>query len=134
MCLTVYVASSRPLRYFLDEERYSFLHARELLPSKDAPRQPFSKPYVYHVTSSRSCGCCFQCSEGADDENWTHRKALVAYLERALSIVPEVELFVCWEGDEESEPVSRDWVSTQDLLLWRTRFEERELLTIVRES
>ena len=99
------------------------LVVRELAGERAGALRAFSKPRVYSVGVSGDCGCRFQCPDGGA------RRALVRLLECALASDPEVELFACWEGEEDREPDRHDWVAAAELLAWR-RFGDRELLVV----
>jgi hypothetical protein len=101
------------------------------------PRRHFTKPCVYYVGSHEMCGCGFQYGEyqGFEEEadlpqKRQSRRLLAEFLAVALQHQAAVELFACWDGDEEQEPEHRGRVRPADLLRARTFFRERELLIV----
>jgi len=138
MCLMVYLAADRPLPLMpRDEGRPVFL-VRELTERDEPVRRQFTRAHLYYTGAYEDCGCGFQYGEDPEVEELEQviraeesRRALVKYLRNALSAVPVVELFACWDGDQAAEPSYRSRVSPDDLLKGRTFFRERELLAVV---
>jgi hypothetical protein len=127
MCLQFLVAADQPINP-PDDPAVGPLGGIGLLPAGSAgPFRAFTKPYVHALWFIRGCGC------GCARTGSRLRPALVALLEWALRVVPEVELFACQAGREGVEPTRRDWCMPTELLdLWE--FEGRELLVIPRDA
>jgi hypothetical protein len=126
MCLVIHIAADRPLSPPFDPEAGG-LEVRQLPAEQAGAFRAFTGRHIYAVGFAGACGCEFRAPDGPP------RRALVRLLEWALGSVPAVELFVCWEGGEESEPVRRDWATAAELLSWR-ELGERELLVIQSDS
>ena len=89
----------------------------------------FSKAHVYLISASQTGdGCGFTYDSPAAQQA---REALADFLERALSVVPEVEVFVRyidpWTGA--ATPSSFDRIGPEDIRTWR-RFVPDEFLVV----
>lgn len=133
MCIFLYVGSDRelPFRNWVppDAEVGIFEAVRE--PDVAAV---FSKPFVYTVgTRLTGDGCGFQGDHA--EARWA-REELAAFLDRALELVPEVELFVAWHdfGDSGVRPGSYDRLGPSDIRLWRSLFRPDEFLVVTRDE
>lgn len=126
MCLVIHVASDQPL--FPPYEREAAGLMVRLLPAADATLcRAFSKRYVHAIRFDDACGCEFSQPDGRP------RRGLVWLLEWALRSVPAVELFICGEGLEGSEPTRRDWASAAELRVWQV-FSGGKFLVIQRDG
>lgn len=136
MCMTVYLATDRRIPEPPDDEIWQHLRRGPLDPNRPHPiAAVFTRRQVQWVSPADRCGCEFSFDDAPpDDPRWGPRQALVAYLDWALRFVDEVELYACWEGDDGQPPLTRDTVRSAELILWRTRFVERELLTVERDT
>ncbi len=137
MCIVIYIASDVPLPTSAwDDDRPQF-HVRELPDLNEPVRKHFTKPLLYRPGSHVGCACGFQYGENNNDEpppeKRESRQRLADYLTAALQHQSVVELYACWNGDEELEPEHRGRIKPGQLLGDRTFFHERELL-IVAES
>ncbi len=107
MCLAVYIASDRdlPLKEF-DPAAPGF-NVKPLTSHETSVRQQFSLRHVVYAGSQTSCACGFVPESDEDVEASAQSRAdLVQYLESALRSGP-VEIFTCWEGDQERGPERR---------------------------
>jgi hypothetical protein len=100
---------------------------RVLPAAQTAVFRAFSKPHVSFVSFATYCGCYVR------HEDRRPRRELVSLLEWALSVVPEVEVFICDAAREGEEPVERDWSSARELLAWR-QLDGGTFLTVVRDE
>ena len=137
MCILVFIASDNDLPTLPWSQAQPRFHVTELSERDEPVRSKFSKPHVYYAGSHEGCGCGFQYGEyeGYEEEadlpeKQTSRRRLAEYLAVALRHQPEVELFVCWDGDQATEPAHRSRIRPAELLQGRTYFQERELLVV----
>jgi hypothetical protein len=141
MCMTVYLASDRPLPLIAWDESAPAFWVGELPEWSQAVHRQFTKPYVYYIGSYHGCGCGFRYARwpGVDEdpgeiaagrESMHH---LAEYLKAATRDGP-VELYICWAGDEEAEPEHHAMVSLTQVGDESFAFEERQLLTVVSEE
>ncbi|MGB8328985.1 MAG: hypothetical protein WCE62_02585 [Polyangiales bacterium] len=83
--------------------------------------------------SHEGCGCGFQLGphpDPDDNELPLRRASLDAfreYLRDSLTGVGDLELFACWEGDQEAEVVHRRRLTPDSLLDEAFHFLQREL-------
>jgi len=118
MCLAAYLASDIPLPLIdLTQEKPSF-HVKELTAAKEPVITQFEKPYIYYLGSHEGCGCGF-FKTGNDwdtlrqaQDNYTQ---LVSYLKKVQSPGFRIQIFACWDGDEDTEPEFRKQVDLQQL-------------------
>ena len=82
-------------------------NVKPLTSHEDSVRQQFSLPHVVYAGAQTSCACGF-VEESEDDREASARSRLdlVEYLELALQS-GAVEIFTCWEGDQERVPARR---------------------------
>lgn len=101
--------------------------------------QHFSKSHIYYAGSWRGCGCGFFVEPGwAESENhaeeieWNKNciRDFIEFLKKVLQKTDEIELFVCWEGDQSKEPKRKLEVTPGDLLGQSLPFEERDFVII----
>ncbi len=138
MCMMVYIASDYLLPTWKWDRASSRFHVTELSAGDESVRRHFSKPCVYCVGSHEGCGCGFQYGqyvgfeEDAGEQAAAHdsRRRLADFLAVGLQHQLEVELFVCWDGDQAAQPEHRERVRPADLFRIRTFFREKELLVV----
>jgi hypothetical protein len=58
------------------------------------------------------------------------RKRLVEYISTVLQSQASLELFACWDGDQEVAPELRSQIHPSDLLTGRTYFQEGEFVLL----
>ena len=105
MCLALYIATDQALPLVPWDAERPALHLQEAVFHPRNPLTDFlSKPLIYSVGSHQGCGCGF-----ADDalEGDQARQALVDHLAAALRENAEVEVYVCWSGEEGQPPKLR---------------------------
>ncbi len=140
--MAIYIASDMPLPEIAwDSEAPAFYVTADVGPNERELRRHVTKPFVYYVGSHSGCGCGFSYGEyeepdvEEDGPDWVFaRKSvadLAAYLERALQLTPELELYSCWDGEEGEAEESRTTISPDEIGGERFWFEERQL-TVVR--
>jgi hypothetical protein len=112
MCIMVYLAADWPLREVAWNDASPAFYTAPLAPDEECVRRQFSKPHLIYAGSYEGCGCGFQLGEHPFEylepgEISQRRKSLrdfAAYLRDELPRVGSLEVFVCWEGDQESPP------------------------------
>lgn len=140
--MMVYIASDGPLPTSAwDEARPSFYVAD--LSDRDEPvRRQFSRSYVYYVGSHEGCGCGLEYGQYEEYEEDSEqlagaresRRRLSEFLAAALRHQPTIDLFACWDGDQEAEPDHRGRMRPSDLLRDRAHFREKELLAVSEDA
>lgn len=98
MCLVIYLATDAQLP--VGDETAAALSVR--LPKRKRVRAELNAAYVYEIGAHTGCGCGFLTDGDDSDEavkTSESRTALRSYVEQALQS-GEVELLVCWGGDE----------------------------------
>jgi len=116
MCHALYIASDKPLPLReWDEENPGFwvgvLHEDDLV-----VRKQFSLPFVVYAGSFEGCSCGFVYDNEpiGDDElelqyDQQARESVKRLGEYVSNILKDgsVEMFACWEGEQEQEPNQR---------------------------
>lgn len=116
MCFAVYVATDVPCKTSEWDKHHPGFWLESVRDKDRVVAQHFSKPHIYYAGSSSGCGCGFfdEPFDDNDEEDvrqlelaWESIKDLVDWLQQVLKTTDSVELFVCWEGDQEREPLRR---------------------------
>jgi hypothetical protein len=141
--MMVYLAADVPLREVAWDEAAPAFNTSPLSPDEQHRVRPqLSKPYLIYAGSYEGCGCGFQLgeypleySEPADISQ--RRKSLhdfAAYLREELPRVGTIQLFACWDGDQEAIPEHRRVLIPSALETDSFFFLEKELSTIEPEA
>jgi hypothetical protein len=133
VCILLYVGADRELPF------RDWVSSDAGIGVGKAAREPdvaaiFSKPHVYSIgTRQTGDGCGFQ---GDYAEAACARAELAAFLDRALGLVPELEMFVAWHdfGESGVRPGSFDRIGPADIRTWRTLFRPDEFFVVVRDE
>ena len=134
MCWALYLASDKELPQIPWDENARGFNTQSLRDDdKDVSRQ-FSHPYIIYLGSHEGCGCGFK-DDAEDDEVETALRnntlqQLAQYLNQALSKGAKLEIFLCWEGDQETAVVERKELTPANF--WGAKFplSEREFATV----
>ena len=134
--MSVYIGADRPVPTIdWDEARPAF-YVEALRADEQAVRCQFTKPNVYYAGSHEGCGCGFQLGphpDLEDDELPLRRASLDAfreYLQASLTLVGDLEVFACWEGDQEAEVVHRRRLTPDSLRDDAFHFRQKELSVV----
>jgi len=133
VCIAVYIAANRPPPTIDWDESQPAFYVATLGKDEEPVRKQFTKPHVYCAGSHERCGCGFQLGKDRgpeDPEQVRGRESLGAfskYLEDALTRVDDLELFACWEGEQEAGVGHRRHLTPTDLHRDDFCFLEREL-------
>jgi hypothetical protein len=112
----LYVASDQPIAATAWSETKPGFHVQHVTEADDRVRVQFSKAHVMYLGAHTGCSCGFsyEMSEPESDEDRENNRlgrgsveALRAFLWEQLAVMPEVELFSCWQGDEGAAPEAR---------------------------
>ena len=143
MCLAFYIGSNTELpTNSWDESNPSFFveQAKEDYDMKIN----VSKDYIYYAGSHEGCGCGFKNNEEWVDFNKPEEvkkleaskkslNQLIDYLKRALNKTKELDLFICWEGEQEETPKEIKTINPEELLKIDWSMELRDLFKIMNE-
>jgi hypothetical protein len=112
--MVVYLAADRPLREIKWEESTPRFHASALAPREESVQRQFGLPYVICVGAHTGCACGFQL--GQYPQVWNPADAaemrkslreLANYVREAMTTAQTIQLFACWDGDQEASPEHR---------------------------
>jgi hypothetical protein len=116
MCRALYIASDNLLPLIEWEEKNPGFCVLEMQDSDEAVRKQFTLPFVAYAGSFEGCSCGFVYDEeplenDQDEKRYDEqaRESVRRLGEYVASLwkVGSVELFDCWEGDQEHEPDER---------------------------
>lgn len=137
MCLMIYLAADAPLRSVDWDESAPAFNTSAVTPDEECVRRQFSKRYVVYAGSHEGCGCGFQLGEHPEHTEPAEAalrraslQALAAYLRAELTRAGTIELFACWDGDQEAPPEHRRELSPLDLEAETFFFLQKELSTV----
>lgn len=137
----VYISADQPLPLIEWQEDKPAFYVCELAQDETRVTKQFTKPFVYYAGSHQGCGCGFTYGqwpiEKEEDkiEDLAAResvKSLSLYLRNAVQQGP-VELYACWDGDQEAEPEYRTVVTPEQITGETFEFKEKQFLTIRKE-
>jgi len=142
MCMMVYLAAAEPLRTVPWDAAAPTFHASALAPDEERVRRQFAKPHVIYAGSHEGCGCGFQLGEYAAEytepaELAARRKSLhdfAAYLREELPRVGVIEVFACWDGDQEEPPEHHRALTPESLEADDFFFLQKERSTVRRDA
>lgn len=138
MCLAVYLASAHPLPLVPWDSARPAFHVTEA--GKTPVRARFGLPRVYRLDSHEGCGCGFEYGQWPveSDEDRLREvqgRASVASLRAYVTAVAQrapVELYACWEGEQELAAKDVADVEPAQLGGAEFRFVQRRLLHLGR--
>jgi hypothetical protein len=136
MCWVLYLASELPLRTIGWDQEKPALNVQAIPRAESPVSRQFTRRYLYSVGSHTLCGCGFDRAQA----NLQHPEELLdaerslrsfqEYLQDAVGLVGELELYACWDGDQAAEPDHR-WALTPDDVSTTMRwFPDRTYATI----
>ena len=141
-CMTIYLAAEALLRLVeWHAESPGFFLSDLETENDELVRTQFANPHVYVAGSHTHCGCGFNYGRISnferDPEELARKRHSLAtmseYLIHEISRVGEIELFACWDGDQDADPEIRRDLTPNSLLGERFFFYEKER-SVVRED
>ncbi len=144
MCIAVYLGSDIQLPTFEWDRKAPSFYATKANNDHGVMAQ-FSKLNVYYIGSHKGCGCGFIYEEDAFDpknpkdvkEDRLRKestKNLVEYLNEALERTQELELFICWEGEQGDAPKKTATITTDEIFGIDWTLDMREFYQVVRNK
>ena len=139
--MMVYIAADDPLPLIEWQENVTPFCVSELSEGEKRVSKQFSKPFLAYAGSYDGCSCGFSYGVfPVEDEDDSREDALsrasVRQLSEYLADVVKggsVEMFACWDGDQEAEPEERLTV-TPDYFDGETfAFREKQFLVVERQ-
>jgi hypothetical protein len=136
--MMVYLAADVPLRPIPWDERSPGFNTSPLAPDEKRVRSQFEKSNLVYAGSYEGCGCGFQLGEYPSEQSdpaemAQRRKSLhdfAAYLREELPRVGALQVFACWDGDQEKPPEHHRALTPASLEADTFYFLEKELSTI----
>ena len=140
--MMVYVAADGPLRLIPWDESAPAFNTSVLAPDEERVRRQFGRTSVVYAGSYEGCACGFQLgqypSESADpkerEDRRTSLRQFADYLRQELARVGTIELFACWDGDQEATPEHRRALTPSGLEDDGFFFLEKELSTVTSDA
>jgi len=142
MCMKVYVAADLPLRLVPWNGNAPAFNTSLLASREGRVRAQFTKPHLLYVGSHEGCGCGFQLGEYPaeyfePDELALRKRSLhefAAFLREELRRVGSIEVFACWDGDQEAPAEHHRALTPSALEADGFFFLEKELSTITLDA
>jgi hypothetical protein len=138
--MMVYIAADNPLPLIKWEEDVTTFHVSQLSEDQKRVAKQFTKPFLAFAGSYGGCSCGFSYGEfpvenedDAKEDAWARKsiKQLSAYLSNLINNGP-IEMFACWDGDQESEPEERQSVTPEYFGGETFAFKEKQFLVVQR--
>lgn len=134
----VYIAADNPLPLIEWQENVTVFCISELTENEKKVSKQFSKPCLAYAGSFGGCGCGFAYGEEpVEDEEDRRDDALsresVRQLSEYLSSLVKngsIEMFACWDGDQETEPEERETVTPGYFGGEQFSFKEKQFLVV----
>lgn len=142
MCMMIYLAADVPLRTIEWRKGDLSFNTSTLAAEEERVRRQFTKPNLIYAGSYEGCGCGFQLGEYPreslePDEVVQRRRSLhefAAYLREELPRTGTIELYACWDGDQEEPPVHRRTLTPSSLEADTFFFLQKELSTVTGDA
>ena len=136
--MMVYLVARTPLRMVPWFEAAPAFNTSTPAPDEERVRRHFQWPDVVYAGSHEGCACGFQLDPSAraslDSEEVRLRehslRGFAEYLREEVARVGSIELFACWDGDQEASPEHRRVLTPSALEQSDFLFMEKELSTV----
>ncbi len=136
--MMIYLAADVPLPLVPWDEEEPGFHVDEISETEEGVRAQFQKAHVVYVGSHEGCGCGFQYGkwpEGTHEPSelalcQASKAALAEYLSEQAGRVGRIELFACWDGDQEAIPEHQRSLAPAELAKPEFFFLEKELIAV----
>ena len=128
MCLGVFIASNHPLPLVEWDEEQPRFNVVPLSGDEWRVKIQSQYPHVVYAGSHQRCGCGFiKDGEVGEELNAIQRNydALAEYLRPLQSDGAALEIFSCWEGQQEDEPEHQQKLTLEQLVAPDFEFEEK---------
>jgi hypothetical protein len=140
--MMIYLAADVPLRTVGWREDAPAFNTSAPAPDEERVRRQFTKPNLVYAGSYEGCGCGFQLGEYPleslePDEVVQRRRSLhefAAYLREELPRTGTIELYACWDGDQEEPPVHHRTLTPAILEADTFFFLQKELSTVTEDA
>lgn len=141
MCYALFIATEKPIQLISWNKQEPGFYIIDLSEREETVKTQFSKPNIYYAGSHQRCGCGFvydNLSPDAKDaftKNELSKQSvrdLVEFLNNELQKGNELELFFCWEGNENSEPRYNIEMMPTELIASRFPLKESTFVKIIR--
>ncbi|MCK4917989.1 MAG: hypothetical protein KAS51_07225 [Candidatus Omnitrophica bacterium] len=143
MCMAVYLGSDIELPTSKwDKNKPSFY--AENAQEDDNVKKQFTKKNIYYLGSHEGCGCGFSYDDNEVNPEYSEEvkdnelrkdsvKHLVQYLKNALEKTTELELFICWEGEQGEKPNKRATITVEEILGTYWSLDTREFYKVIKK-
>ena len=125
MCMMLYIAADKPLPLIPWDENSPLFNVTALQEYSEAVRKQFSKPFIFYLGAHTGCSCGFSYGQYIKDdavpeelrelEEKNSVQSLLAYLTDAVKLTGSLELYSCWNGDEEGPADLRETIYFDEL-------------------
>lgn len=142
MCFFLYLASDNKI----ETEEWKEKNPKVGISSKSdisfGEEEKFKKENIYFVYSTEGCGCGFRQKFDVEYSDFfetvqkvekdKNQQQLFELMQKVLKNEEYIELFGCWDGDQESEIEFRREIKLIELLEESFFFREKELIKVIK--
>jgi len=141
MCLAVYIATPKEIETstFVENETYFYCEKEKNI---EKLKERFSYQNIYYCGAYTGCSCGFNFNfDEEDDEEdknenvWGKQslEEMFLFFRNYINELNEIEMFVCWEGDEDSEAETNKIIKLSNFEFGRAfDFNQREFVKIIK--
>lgn len=134
----VYISADNPLPLIDWQENVTAFCVSELTEDEKKVSKQFSKPFLAYAGSYGGCSCGFSYGEeefeDEDDreEDALARESVRQFAEYLSPLVKNgsIEIFACWDGDQEAEAEERQTVTPDYFGGEKFSFKEKQFLIV----
>lgn len=133
MCLAVYIASDKELPLSSWNEDKPMFHTSELKEHDECVKEQFNLPNVVYAGTDESCGCGFLKEYETGEELKRKQKnyeELFNYLSVLKNDGAKLQLFSCWEGDQNKPKEFNEVISIDTISDKKFQFKEKALYVV----
>ncbi len=128
MCLAVYIASDKTLPLIEWKKEKPAFNVVPLTKHENGVKRQFSRPFIAYAGSHEGCGCGF-FKEGEEVKELeivqANYDSLVNYLKKLKEQGASIEIYSCWEGDQEEEPEFTEKMTLEEISGQHFEFKEK---------
>jgi hypothetical protein len=142
MCMMVYLAADVPFSSVPWDESAPAFSTSALSSDEQRVSVQFTKPNLIYVGAHEGCGCGFQLGQYPAEATDTRERELqrrslhelAEYLRAELLRSTVIELFACWDGDQEAPQEHRRELTPSVLEGDHFFFLQKERSTVTRDA
>ncbi|RWX51155.1 hypothetical protein VU01_11983 [Candidatus Electrothrix marina] len=136
MCLAIYIASDKLLPLIEWKEEHPGFNTRSLSKYDRGVKKQFTLPFIIYAGSCQGCSCGFLKEFLIEIKDLEMAQAdynlLAEYLREHQKMGSNVEIYSCWEGDQEAQPEFIEQLTLEEVCDPQFQFKEKAYYKIMR--